>query len=92
MKVTFVNSAAADSSFSVQWNGGESNRTPVLMSGQNAYIDMANTSAPEGTSCWARAYVQGGPNHDSGSNFNVGSSNVTYILTGTVDDVSFSMS
>ena len=92
MKVTFINNAAADSSFAVEWNGGESGRTVVLAANGSATIDMGNTSAPSGTSCWARAYVQGGPNHDSGQNFNVGSDDVTYRLTGGVDNVSFAMS
>lgn len=91
MNVTFVNSMAADASFSVQWDGGQSPRTGVLMAGQNASIDMAGISAPAGTSCWARAYVQGGPNHDSGDNFSQGGNNVTYILTGGVDNPSFQM-
>lgn len=90
--VTFINNAGFDSSFSVQWGGGESGRTAVLALGQTASIDMNDTSAPPGTSCWARAYVQGGPNHDSGSNFNNGVPTVTYRITGTTLDPSFTMS
>ena len=92
MIVTFVNTCGADSSFSVQWDGGQSGRTAVLPVDQHASIDMSNTSAPVGQSCWARAYVQGGPNHDSGDNFNNGGSDVTYTLSGTVDAPSFSLS
>ena len=89
--VSFVNNCAAVSSFAVKWNGGESSRTTVLMSGQNASIEMSDTSAPAGISCWARAYIQGGPNHDSGDNFTNGGPNLTYILSGSVDSPSFSM-
>lgn len=89
MNVLFVNTALANSSFSVQWDGGESGRTAVLMAGQTASIDMKDVNVPAGASCWARAYVQAGRNHDSESNFTVGECNVTYVLSGTVDDTSF---
>ena len=93
MQIMFVNQAAADVSFSVQWDGGQTGRTPVLTAGNSATLDM--TSGPnDGTSCWARAYVQGGPNHDSGDNFTYtanSSAVVVYTLTGGVDNVSFSM-
>ena len=83
--VTFINTCGANSSFAVEWDGGESQRTAVLQIDQQASIDTSNTNAPAGVSCWARAYVQGGPNHDSGDNFNNGGPNVTYNLSGTVD-------
>ena len=94
MIVTFVNDCDyAVSSFSVQWNGGESDRTRLLTpNGDSAFIDMSQTKAPTGESCWARAYVQMGPNHDSSQNFTVGDPDVTYTLTGTVDKPSFDMS
>ena len=90
--VTFINSCAADSSFAVEWEGGESGRTSVLMAGQSTSVDTSKTTAPAGISCWARAYLQGGGNHDSGDNFNNGDPNVTYDLTGTLFNPSFSKS
>jgi hypothetical protein len=94
MTVLFVNQCGADSSFSVQYDGGQSGRTIVLMEGQSASLDISNLAINVGTSCWARAYVQGGPNHDSGDNFafQTGKANVTYTLTGSVDFPSFSCS
>ncbi|MEO7592981.1 MAG: DUF1842 domain-containing protein [Byssovorax sp.] len=96
MQIVFQNHAAADSSFSVQWNGGETGRTPVISAGQSVALNMSSSSysTPDGTSCWARAYVQGGPNHDSGENFTYSTSSnavVVYTLTGGVDTPSFSM-
>ncbi|UOQ73037.1 hypothetical protein [Hymenobacter cellulosilyticus] len=92
MIVVFVNNCVADSSFSIQWNGGQSNRTAVIQYGQSVSIDTSTVNIPNGTSCWARAYVQTGPNHDSSDNFTFPTNEVTYTLTGGVDDPEFSCS
>lgn len=93
MIVTFQNEGAFVASFSVQWNGGESGRTPVVRFGETTAIDMANFPPPggPGVSCWARAHIQGGPNHDSADNFNPDGGNVEYVIKGTILSPSFSM-
>lgn len=93
MKVQFNNQAAADSSFAVEYGSNETDRTIVLMAGQNATIDLSKYNIPNSQSCCARAYVQGGPNHDSGDNFTYdpnSSLTVVYTLTGGVDTTLFS--
>jgi hypothetical protein len=79
------------SSFAVEWDGGETARTEII-GNTTATIDLSTYNIPDGKSCWARAYVQLGPNHDSGSNFTYhpNGNSVTYTLTGTVDSTSFS--
>ena len=96
MQIVFQNHSGADSSFAVEWNGGQTGRTPVISAGQSTTLDMSSDSysTPDGTSCWARAYVQAGPNHDSGDNFTYRTNStgvVVYTLTGGVDNPSFSM-
>ena len=93
MQIEFVNQCAADASFGVEFGGQSSGRTAVLHVGQSATMDISNIGITDGQSCWARAYVQAGPNHDSRDNFafHTGSSQVVvYTLTGTVDTPSFS--
>ncbi|RON06247.1 hypothetical protein [Pseudomonas brassicacearum] len=92
--VEFHNRAGFASSFSVQWDGGETNRTNVITAGGVEKINLRTCGVPEGTSCWARAYVQGGPNHDSGDNFDYregDSSIASYSITGTTLNPSFSL-
>lgn len=94
--VEFHNRAGFASSFRVEWDGGECppDRTEVITAGGVAKVDLREYGVPEGTSCWARAYVQGGPNHDSGDNFNYGeddSSTASYSITGTTLNPSFSL-
>jgi hypothetical protein len=93
MKVQFNNQAAADSSFAVEYGSSETDRTRVLMAGENGLIDLSKYNIPDNQSCCARAYVQGGPNHDSGDNFTYEATStvtVVYTLTGGVDNTSFS--
>lgn len=92
--VEFHNRAGFASSFSIQWDGGETPRTEVITAGGVAKQDLRELGVPEGVSCWARAYVQGGPNHDSGDNFdyrNADSSIASYSITGTTLNPSFSL-
>lgn len=90
--VIFNNSAGFDTAFSVQWDGGQTLRTDVLSLGQTTTMDMTTGPHPsDGTSCWVRAYVNGGPNHDSGRNFDYSSdgSTVQYTISGTTLNPSF---
>ena len=83
--VNFHNAAAFSSSFSVQWDGGETGRTEVCDAGESTEMNIASGPHPaEGTSCWVRAYVYGGPNHDSGRNFtySAGSGTESYTISG----------
>jgi len=80
--------------FSVQWDGGESDRTSLASFNVEVSIDMDSmiNPPPLGTSCWARAYLKFGPNHDSSQNFTFEhGGGVLYTLTGTLDTPSFSM-
>ncbi|MEO8378339.1 MAG: hypothetical protein ABI779_01625 [Acidobacteriota bacterium] len=93
--VIFHNNAGFDTSYSIQWNGGQTGRTEMTMNGKTITLDLTRISIPEGTSCWARAYVQGGPNHDSGDNFNYSStdaSTAVYTISGGTLNPSFSLS
>ena len=91
--VVFHNQGGFDCSFSVQWNGGQTGRTPTLSIDQTYTLDLTRYSnIPVGTSCWARCYVDGGPNHDSGRNFNFSGAttgSVEYTISGGVDNPSF---
>jgi hypothetical protein len=80
MYVNFANNGHVVSSFAVEWNGGETDRTKEISEGQTASIDLSRYAAvlPNGTSCWARAYPVAAPNHDSGDNFNVQSGGTAY--------------
>jgi hypothetical protein len=83
--VVFNNSAGFDCSFSIQWSGGQTGRTGMTALGQTVTMQMSDgPKPPSGTSCWARAYVQGGPNHDSGRNFNYvpNAGTVQYTISG----------
>jgi hypothetical protein len=90
--VIFHNQGGFDCSFSIQWDGGETGRTEILSIGQTTTLDLrryANLSP--GTSCWARGYVYGGPNHDSGRNFNYdpNGGSVDYTISGGTLNPSF---
>jgi hypothetical protein len=90
--VLFINSGAFICAFSVQWDGGESQRTPELQNGQSFTLDLTKNKIPENKSCWARAYIVAGPNHDSGRNFNYVGKNrntIEYTITGSVFKPSF---
>ncbi len=94
-QVAFHNGGAFSTSFSVQWNGGQTGRTNVVASGDTINLDLTAIAIPENTSCWARAYIIGGPNHDSGDNFNYSStddSTAIYTITGGTLNPSFSLS
>jgi hypothetical protein len=90
MTVYFHNNGAFSCSFAVRWNGGESNRTGPINGGDSAQIDLYPNNPPVGTSCWAIAYINGGPDHASGDNFGAGNSNVTYNISGSASNPSFS--
>ena len=92
MYITFNNQSATVASFSIQWNGGETLRSGELATGQSYTFNGALLNIPLGTSCWGRAYIEAGPNHDSGDNFifTNDESTVTYTLTGTTFGPSFS--
>jgi hypothetical protein len=90
--VKFYNNGGFACSFSVQWDGGQTDRTGTVLANQSSGIDMTNYVIPENTSCWARAYINGGRNHDSGRNFNFVRANkdtVEYTITGGVATPSF---
>ena len=92
--VIFHNNAGFDSSFSIQWDGGETGRTQVISLSGNASMDLTTLRIPTGASCWARAYVQGGPNHDSGDNFTydpTDTSTAVYTISGGTLNPSFSL-
>jgi hypothetical protein len=93
-QVIFHNNAAFDTSFSIQWNGGQTGRTEMTSGGNTISLDLTRISIPEGATCWARAYVQGGPNHDSGDNFNYSradTSTAVYTISGATLTPSFSL-
>lgn len=94
-QVTFHNGGAFSTSFSVQWNGGQTGRTGVIASGDTITVDLTAIRIPANESCWARAYIIGGPNHDSGDNFNYSASDgstAIYTITGGTLTPSFSLS
>jgi hypothetical protein len=70
MRVRFTNQGEFVTSFAVEWNGGETDRTPEQAGGTTATIDLDKYQIAPGTSCWARAYIVAGVNHDSQDNFN----------------------
>ena len=91
--VQFTNNGAFVCSFNIQWDGGETDRTEELQAGQSAFMDLRpyHKQIVHGTSCWARAYIVLGPNHDSGRNFTFGPADepVEYTISGSVFDPSF---
>jgi hypothetical protein len=92
MVVNFTNHGGFVASFSIQWNGGESGRTGPTDVQETVSIDTSSLNIPDGESCWARAYINAGPNHDSGDNFTFHQNGglVTYTISGTTFDPSFS--
>jgi len=90
--VIFHNQGGFDCNFSVQWDGGETDRTNILSIGQTTTLDLkVYQHIPNGQSCWARCYVFGGPNHDSGRNFNYShdAGSVEYTISGGTLNPSF---
>ena len=91
MTVFFNNNAAFSCRFSVQWNGGQSGETELTYAGDSVSIDLDPFATAIGTgSCWGRAYIVDGVNHDSGNNFTLSAGNVTYTISGGADTPSFS--
>jgi hypothetical protein len=90
-RVHFFNNGGFVCNFSVQWDGGESLRTPELSNQQSAEIDLTTlTNLKPNTVCWVRAYIVAGVNHDSGRNFTYDSNTtVEYTLSGTTINPSF---
>lgn len=93
-KVIFYNNGGFVCNFSVQWDGGQTGRTESVAAGQHTDpIDLTQQSTlSSGTSCWARVYVDGGINHDSGRNFTYVTSDLTtvqYTVTGGTLNPSF---
>jgi hypothetical protein len=80
-RVVFFDNGAFSANFSVQWNGGETFRTETINAGGQTHIlDLTQyTQLTAGTSCWARVYVVGGVNHDSGRNFTYNPNNASTI-------------
>src|SRR5215475_5102658 len=68
--IIFYNNGAFSCSFSIQWNGGQTDRTGTVLANQSTRLDMTAYRLGDNTSCWARVYVYGGKTHDSGRNFN----------------------
>ncbi len=79
-----ANGAAFACDFSIQWNGGESDRSNRLLAGMTNTLDIPPAAIAAGASCWLRAYVVGGGTHDSGDNFVAGTNHfVQYEIKGT---------
>jgi hypothetical protein len=88
----FTNNSQTVSSFAVEWNGGQTNRTGQISETESASLDLSAYAAilPLGTSCWARAYPVLAPNHDSRDNFNVQTSGTaSYEMVGGPGDLEF---
>jgi len=80
--VTVHSTGAFVAYFSIQWNGGESPRSNVVLPWTSVSLDIP--VAARGQSCWLRAYFPGARgNHDSGDNFTAGFFNVKYELSGS---------
>lgn len=94
MTINFENHAEVVTSFSIQWNGGETGRTGEVSAGMSSSIDTSSFNIPDGASCWARAFIEAGPNHDSGDNFtfHAEADEVTYKLWGGTYNPSFTCS
>jgi hypothetical protein len=86
-EVQFTNHGEFVCRFNIQWDGGETDRTEELSAGQSAFVDLKpyHKQIIHGTSCWARAFIVLGPNHDSGRNFTFGPGDVPveYTISGT---------
>ena len=95
MTVHFNNNGAFECQFSVQWDGGETSRSSMVgMGNPNGGTDISmpgNGNPPDGTSCFARAYIVDGPNHDSRDAFiyHADAATVTYSVSGTTYTSSF---
>jgi hypothetical protein len=90
-QVIFHNNGGFTCSFSVQWEGGETGRTEVIALGGNVTLNLNTLTVPPQISCWARVYISGGVNHDSGRNFNYDAKGGTavYTISGTTLNPSF---
>ncbi|MEO6215414.1 MAG: hypothetical protein ABIO86_05250 [Sphingomonas sp.] len=85
--VQFTNHGEFVCRFNIQWDGGETDRTDELSAGQSVFVDLQpyHKQIHRGTSCYARAFIVLGPNHDSGRNFTYGPADepVEYTISGT---------
>jgi hypothetical protein len=95
MIVHFNNDGSFECCFSVQWDGGQTDRTSEVgmgNSGGGVDVDLSNAGIPDGTNCWARAYIIDGPNHDSADSFtyHANGNEVTYTISRTTFNPSFS--
>jgi hypothetical protein len=92
MTVLFNNNGGFVTSFSVQWSGGGSDRTPEVGINASTTIDLNKYNLAPGTGCWAEAYIEAGPNHQSGQGFNYqpDGNQVSYSIDGATIDPSFS--
>jgi hypothetical protein len=89
-----TNMGAFVTRFSIIWDGGETDRSDELAIGQSVTIDLKpyHKQVHRGTSCCARAYIEAGPNHNSGRNFTFDVTEeapVEYTISGSVFDPSF---
>ena len=91
MTVYFNNNGEFSCRFSVKWGGGETQQTGTVNAGGSAQIDLSSyPDIPSSASCWAKAYIDDGVDHESGDNFAYGTSNVTYTISGGSQTPSFS--
>ncbi len=87
MYVRFANQGEFVTSFAVVWPGGGTDRTKVIPKYEETTIDLSIYKLPDGTGCWARAYITLGPNHDSEDGFTYNEQSqqtALYELYGTV--------
>ena len=85
MEIRLHNSGGFNASFSVLWPGGESEESKKVDANYGTVtIKLTPQMLTPGTSCWVRAHIDGGPNHDSQRNFNYRpNSFVEYTIRGT---------
>jgi|GEM_PF-5146695 len=91
MSVRIHNLGGFISSFSVLWPGGESEESRKVDGNYGTVtINLTRRMLTPGTSCCVRAHIVGGPNHDSGRNFDYRpGSFVEYTIKGTTLNSSF---
>lgn len=90
--VVLHNRGAFNCMFTVKWSDGESPKTSTAMVLQTKYIYMDDLKIPNGTSCWVKAYIQNGTDHESERNFTTSDArvpDVSYTITGTTHSSSF---
>ena len=91
MEVRLHNLGGFNTAFSVRWSGGAS-EVSQRVSGNYGTIKIKLTPQmlTPGTPCWVRAHIQGGPDHNSGRNFDYRpGSFVEYTVRGTTLNPSF---